>query len=226
MSGVSKRCRPEGFKLIRTKFLPDDHVVPVKGIPTTSVPRTLLDLGSVFPLEQVRSIARNAIARGLTTPAVLQSVLRSASAPGRPGSAAARALAREIEVEPDGQLSDSRLEDLMFEVICGAGLRIEPVRQNPIMDEGRQIARVDGEFIELGVVLEADGYEWHSALPEWLRDRRRQNAIVATGRVVLRFTFEDAERPQKFLRDLERTLEARAIQLGRTDLVPIRVRAH
>jgi very-short-patch-repair endonuclease len=211
LTTAQRRTRPSGFSVIRTSYLPDDHVVLLHGIPATSVPRTILDLGAVLRPGDVKRIAKDAMVRGLTAPGVLQEVLRDSCRPGRPGSAVARELIREIQ-STDGP-SESELEDEMFRLILEAGLE-EPVRQFRIYLDGIPIKRADGAYPRLLIALEADGYEWHSAKAEWLRDRRQQNLLTAMGWVVLRFTWEDAARPATFVACLRETLEARARLLG------------
>jgi hypothetical protein len=95
-------------------------------------------------------------------------------------------------------------------VISEAGLP-EPLRQYEVSAGGWSVGRVDGAYPDIMLALEADGYEWHSAKAEWLRDRRRQNALVALGWAVLRFTWEDAGRPMAFLGWLKGTIELRTV---------------
>jgi hypothetical protein len=90
----------------------------------------------------------------------------------------ARELTREIEATDAP--TESELEDEMFRVIGEAELP-EPRRQFLIYRYGIPISRADGAYPELRIALEADGYEWHSAMPEWFRDRRKQNLLIAMG---------------------------------------------
>jgi very-short-patch-repair endonuclease len=71
------------------------------------------------------------------------------------------------------------------------------------------VARLDAAYPALRIGIEADGYEWHSSPPDWLRDRRRQNALVSREWTILRFCREDAARPAPFVADLRRVYEAR-----------------
>lgn len=206
LTTANRRTRPGGFTVIRTNYLPDEHVVPVRGIPTTSVPRTILDLGGVLPEPQVRRIVRDALRLRKTSEPVLQEVFGEACRPGRPGSSVARRLLPELGSEAVPTESD--LEDEMLETIRRAGFP-RTARQLCIYDDDLFVARVDGAYPDLLVALEADGYEWHSAKPEWLKDRRRSNYLVSLGWVVLHFTWEDAARPASFLHALERTLALR-----------------
>lgn len=204
---ATRQNRPRGFTVIRTNYLPDDHVVPIHGIPTTSVPRTILDLGGVIPEDAVLRVAKDAIRLGKSSAPVLDEVFRDACRPGRPGSATARRLLGQFQ---GGEvITESELEESMFETIRLAGFP-RPARQLSIYDRDLFVARPDGAYQQLLIALEADGYEWHSAKPEWLRDRRRSNYLVSLGWVVLHYTWEDRDRPAQFLRALERTIEVRS----------------
>lgn len=51
--------------------------------------------------------------------------------------------------------------------------------------------RCDLADADLGVVLEADSFEWHGDRAALRRDTRRYNAMVINGWLVLRFSWED-----------------------------------
>ncbi|HZA19862.1 MAG TPA: hypothetical protein VE889_03320, partial [Actinomycetota bacterium] len=172
----SRRARPQGCKVIRTNFLPDDHVVTVHGIPVTSVPRTILDLAGVMPSPQALRVVKDAIRLNKTSPSVLAEVFKDSCRPGRPGSAVARSLLPSLDDE--GAITESDLEDSMLETIRKAGFPT-PIRQLRVFDGDLFIARLDGAYTDPLIALEADGYEWHSARPEWIKDRRRSNCLVA-----------------------------------------------
>lgn len=52
-------------------------------------------------------------------------------------------------------------------------------------------ARPDLVDVDLGVVVEADSFEWHGSRAALCRDARRYNRLVADGWTVLRFSWED-----------------------------------
>lgn len=68
------------------------------------------------------------------------------------------------------------------------GLRVEPQRLIPL-DSGW--VRPDLVDHDLGIVLEADSFEWHGDRAALARDARRYNRLVAAGWLVLRFSWED-----------------------------------
>ena len=77
--------------------------------------------------------------------------------------------------------------------LCGAGLA--PVPQHVVLDaHGRFVARVDLALPEQRLAVEHDGRAVHDRAEAFIADRRRQNALVAAGWTVLRFTAADLRR--------------------------------
>ena len=164
-----------------------------------------------MPSPQALRVVKDAIRLNKTSPSVLAEVFKDSCRPGRPGSAVARSLLPSLDDE--GAITESDLEDSMLETIRKAGFPT-PIRQLRVFDGDLFIARLDGAYTDPLIALEADGYEWHSARPEWIKDRRRSNCLVAMGWVILHYTWEDAERPGQFLNALERAIELRARQVA------------
>ena len=69
---------------------------------------------------------------------------------------------------------------------------LAPVPQHVVRDRlGGFLARVDLAFPHAGLAIEYDGRDAHGSHEAFIRDRQRQNALVAAGWTVLRFTAED-----------------------------------
>lgn len=181
-----------------TRYLPDEDVAGVDGIPATVPARTLLDLGSVCNLPVVRRAIQDAIGRRIATFGQLDDMLSRAGRRGRPGTAAFRSILESVEV--DRPAPESGLEDACLRIIRSAGFP-DPVLQHPVVIEGSR-KRLDLAYPKEKIAIEADGFEFHSSLVDFLRDRARQNALVALGWRILRFTSADAKRPNRFLADL------------------------
>lgn len=61
---------------------------------------------------------------------------------------------------------------------------------------GELIGVIDVAFPQLGIAIEVDGMAYHVDVDRFRGDRARQNALVALGWTVLRFTWADlTERP-------------------------------
>lgn len=80
---------------------------------------------------------------------------------------------------------ESRLRHWLHE----AGFPVVP--QVEVFDGTRWLARVDLALPELKIAIEYDGREVHDRDDVFVRDRRRQNALVAAGWLVLRFSAAD-----------------------------------
>lgn len=83
-----------------------------------------------------------------------------------------------------------------------AGLRVEP---------GVRIAGVGWVdlVVEGRVVVELDGFAYHSGRAEYREDRRRDRELVRQGYLVLRFTYEDVMRsPSMVVRAVQAVLTA------------------
>ena len=151
---------------------------------TTSLLRTVLDCARELPLREAVVICDAALRAGLET-----SELRAAALSARgPGSGAVRRVA---------DLADGRSESAIESCLRLLAQPLASVRSQVwIAGVGRVDLLVDG-----WLVLEADGYEFHRDRASYRNDRRRQNALVAAGYTLLRFTYED------IVHDEERVLE-------------------
>lgn len=186
-------------KIRRTNYLPDGDVVPMHGIPSTVPARTLLDLGGVVsPPTHLRAV-EDALVRKLVTPAQLWEMLDRTGACGRPGTAALRSALTSLDMTRPPP--ESVLEKRCLSAIESAGL-LRPRRQWWVTLTADWSVRIDLAYPGQLIGIEADGFQFHSARPDFERDRLRQNALVARGWRILRFTSADAERPSRFLKDL------------------------
>jgi very-short-patch-repair endonuclease len=160
----------------------------VKGsIPVTSVARTLLDLaGSIPPLELRRSYERAERLRLLNFREI------AAVLEAHPRRRGVRRLARIAAYDPSAAAqAASELELRFLDLIRGAGL---PTPQVNVLVEGYL---VDFHWPEAGLVVELDGYEFHSGRREFQRDREKITALQLAGLTVLPFTHHDVtRRPQ------------------------------
>lgn len=149
-----------------------------EGLPVTAPARTLLDLGAVVDM---RSLER-AVNKALVTRIVDERALRRAveRLRGRPGAAALKGVLDRL----DGpSLTRSEAEDRMRELLRRSGLPAP-----------RANARVGGYEVDLlwrdeRLVVEIDGYAFHSGRVAFERDRVRDADLQALGLRVLRVTW-------------------------------------
>ena len=176
---------PSKLTLYRTDQMPPDDVTRRRGIPVTSIERTLCDLGAVVDTATLRGCILRALQKGITHPDRLIRRHLELGGKGRPGSAAARKVLAEVDV--DLMLLESDLESALLALILEAGLP-RPVLQHPIQLDGRRY-RIDMAYPELMIAIEADGFVVHNGRSAFEDDRSRQNTLALAGWQVLRFTW-------------------------------------
>ena len=177
--------------------LPAGDRVVVDGIPCTSATRALIDCAPFVDEEMLETAFERARRMGLTSADAITARL----APGRPGSAAMRAVLAAVDARP----RESRLEVKLARLLRTSSLP-RPVSQFPV-----GTARVDFAWPALQLVCECDGFAWHGERLAWKRDRRRIAAIEAAGWRVVHVTWDDvSRRPIETLERLSIALEAAA----------------
>lgn len=167
--------------------IPKGDVEARQGVRCTSAARTLADLARVLPHVGAVCAMDAALREGVLEP---EDVMPLARARGR-GARALRAVAAACDPK-----SGSVLESLLRLALAAAELP-SPRTQYRIHDHEEEVARVDFCWPEHRLVVEADGYAFHSSRDDYRRDRRRMNELERLGWRVLRFSWEDVtQRPE------------------------------
>lgn len=181
----SRRTAP-GWRVVRAD-VPELEVLEEDGLRCTDAARTTRDLARVLPFPEAVAAADSALRQGIMSAEAVPLMLR---AQGR-GAAKVRRVGRHV----DG-LSGSVLESLLRVALAEAGIPA-PRTQHRILDEhGDEVARVDFCWPEQRLIVEADGFAFHSGREDYRRDRRRMNELERLAWRVLRFTWEDVtQRP-------------------------------
>lgn len=174
-----------------------------EGIPVTTIPRTVLDLACLLDRLPAVWVIDDAIRLSRCTRDEIARALRT----WRGGSGSG--LARIRLGEADG-LAESMLETAGRLALADAKLP-PPVAQFEVRaPNGQLVARLDHAYPYQRIALEYDGRSVHEAPAAVYRDRERQNALVALGWTVLRFTWWDVvEDPARFTRMVAGTLNDR-----------------
>jgi very-short-patch-repair endonuclease len=183
--------RIEGITTRRTRGAVEATVW--RGIPVTTVARTLVDLAAVLSAEDLARACHEAGVRYDTTPRQVEAVLAK-----RPNTKGARKL-REV-MRGDVRVTLSKLERMFLQRLEEAGL---PLPQTNRPAGGR---RVDCRWPEHRLTVELDGYRYHSSRHAWERDRRREREARARGDEFRRFTFGDVEEWPRWMRSELRAL--------------------
>lgn len=196
------RVRVPGWEVHRSDVPEDDLLLTPEGLRITSVPRTVVDLARALPLARAVAVGDSALRQRLDLEPGLRVALRSSR-----GSGAAQA-------HRVGRLLDPRagsvLESVLRVVLLEAGLPA-PRTQHEIRQGGRLVARVDFCWPAERLVVEADGFAFHSDRAAYRKDRERLNELALLGWRVLRFTWEDVMgRPEHVVGTVLRCLRAEA----------------
>jgi very-short-patch-repair endonuclease len=157
------------------------------GIPTTTPPRTLLDLAAVLDRTALQRAINEAEVLRLEGPFKL-----AQRHPTKRGTAALRTLAppshtkRELEARFVLFLNDRRF----------------PRPQTNVLIEGHE---VDAVWPDKRLIVELDSYTFHATRQAFEDDRRKDRHLVTAGWTVVRVTWRDLDDPEALEREL-RTL--------------------
>lgn len=199
--GVPRR---DGVVVRRTINLAPEDVTIVRGIPVTTLARTILDACAVVTSGQERMILR-AEQADLFDLVELHRVIERA--PGHRGTASL--LAALASLHPESAWTKSDLELAMLALCREYGL---PVPKSNRIVEGFE---VDFHWVADRVVGEADSWRFHKTRKAFQEDRRRDRVLQRAGYRVLRFTYDDVEhRPAAVADDLRAVLRGPATGSG------------
>lgn len=168
-----------GLRIYRVGSLERTDVRRVGEVRTTSPARTLFDLASILPAQDLERALADACARGLARDRELEQLLERSR--GRRG---VKVLRRLIELARDDGLSRSEAERKLNALVHAARL--------PKPKANAQLHGFEVDFLwrEQRVVVEVDGFAFHSSKRAFHRDRARDAMLNARGYAVTRITWE------------------------------------
>jgi very-short-patch-repair endonuclease len=176
-TGIGARV---GIKVRRTELREGD-VVMVRGLPATTIVRTLRDMSARLSLTEAVVLCDLALHAGLLTVAVLNEATAMSS--GLHGVVTLRKAMQHVE-----PAAESPMETRLRMLLVAAGLP-RPEAQVEIRDElMRFVGRLDLYYRAQRLGLEYDGATHRENLVE---DNRRQNRLLNAGVRLLRFTAGD-----------------------------------
>ena len=196
---VPRRLRPRDRIRPHIARVPEDERTVHAGIPTTSVPRTLLDLATLLQPSELRRAAEQAEALRLTSELPLVAVVQRHS--GRRGVGALRHAVGRGPLRP--VLPRSELERRFLAFLDDAELPTP--RVNHWIDVGDELIQADCAWPRACLIVELDGRRWHDSRAAFERDRRRDRRCLAAGWRVYRVTHEALTRERS---ELEQELRA------------------
>ena len=182
------RNRRTTFGLIHgSLFLPDRHVMVRKGVPVTTVARTIFDLAGIEHEDRVGRALDFAVSRRMCTLHQVNQVFFALAGQGRRGTVTMRTL---LEARGEGYVPPAtELERLGRRVFAEGGLPTPAFEVH--LGDADLIGRVDCLWRTARLVVELDGRRYHDGLSARESDRMRDNRLMAAGWRVLRFTWDD-----------------------------------
>jgi very-short-patch-repair endonuclease len=199
---VGRRVRRPGIVAHIVRSLSGDERTHIQGIPVTSPERTILDLARRLDTRALERTVAEAYANRVTHPHRLLALLDRH--PRRPGARRLRAV---VAAGAEAAATRSRAERALLALLRRAEL---PPPEVGVFVEGYE---VDFFWREERLVVEVDGFAYHTATRSFERDRRRDGALVAAGFRAIRVTWRQISRgPEAVV-----ALIAAALALGRTE---------
>jgi very-short-patch-repair endonuclease len=186
---TSTHRRVAGVITRRTRHPDPRDATTYRGIPATTIPRTLVDLAALLDEEQLARAVHEAEIRRVKPDAIERVLDRRHNWPG------ARKLRRVIWGEVP--LSLSRLEFSFIAVVRRARL--------PVPETNRKVGGhyVDCRWPAQRLTVELDSYRYHGSRHAYEQDRERERQARARGDEFRRYTWRDVdEDPEPMVMDL------------------------
>lgn len=190
----------EGLRLHQTRGLEPHEVGLEKGIPVTSIERTLLDLAGRMDAKRIERALVQADKSGNLSWSALAHILSKRR--GRKGAGRLRRIAAEVDPRAVETLSVTEIDFLALWRETGL-----PLPAVNVLVEGHL---VDFLWPRQKVVVETDSWGFHGDRPTFESDHQTDVDLVAAGYDVHRATYKMLERdPDPFLTNVRRALHAR-----------------
>lgn len=186
-----RRVRLDRVVVHRTLLLPAVDRDRVRGIPVTSIARTLVDASAGQDPDVVGQWIDQAMRDHGLQLMELESCLARLAGPGRRDVRAIRAA---LERRPVGyDPGESSLEARVVRIIATAGLP-PPILQHPVRRADGKLARIDVSYPWAMVALEPEGFAFHRDRTAFDRDRIRGAELTLLGWDVYRLTTAMSDR--------------------------------
>lgn len=198
---VGRRGRSRAAIEVHCALVAADERTVVRGIPVTTVARTIFDLAAIAPPRQVSRAMHEAEFRRLGDRVSLPDLLTRY--PGRRGTAV---IATTLATERIGSMiTRSRLEERFRDLIAAASLPVPAV--NVQLDVGDRLIEADCVWRAQRLVAELDGRAAHATVRAFEADRGRDRALAVAGWRTVRITWSQLHRePESVAADLRALL--------------------
>lgn len=191
------RGRKQERLSVHRQCLVPQETCDLDGLRVTTAPRTIVDRAGSLDGRGLRHLVERAQDRRLFDPKAMAAVLNRH--PGRSGTRALKSLIQLMQ--PDRDKARSHLERLFLSAIRATRLP-RPEVNHPINGKKRDFVWLDERL-----VVEVDGYAYHSSRAAKRRDHRRDRQLTGRGWRPVRFTYEDvALEPTQAMEELAELL--------------------
>jgi Protein of unknown function (DUF559)/Transcriptional regulator, AbiEi antitoxin len=193
----------EKVDLRRTRRLRAEDVTVLRGIPITTVARTLLDLAGCAGSRTVQRAVHEAEVLDLLDVSAVEATIRRN--PGRRGTRVLRAAVGVGAPDPSNGAMAMRFLELCSE----HGLPTP--RLGAHVDGGDRLYEVDALFVAERLIVELDGGRVHRTRRNFQTDRRRDSVLAAAGFQTLRYTWARmGDEPAEIAAEVLRVLALRS----------------
>jgi very-short-patch-repair endonuclease len=174
-----------GVRVFRNDDLDDGHLSTIRGLQTTSVERTIVDLAATLSLRHLEFIVDDLLADGRCKISDLRSVLDSIARRGKPGVRAMRTVLDDRTAVDENRTQLERAGNALLTEGGFVGYQSEfPIPWAPHR-------RFDIAFPDQQIAIEWDSRRWHTQKQAFQTDRERDRLAIEHGWRVLRFTWRD-----------------------------------
>lgn len=176
------------------------------GLRFVTAREALADCLTVLPPGAAADVLDSALQKRYVSPETIAEDLQSRVGRGRLNATGLRGL---LARATSGSRSEAEQKMARLLPRSGTGPWIP---NHPLLDAaGRVIAEIDFAHVELRIAIEVDGRAFHSDRTSFERDRWRQNALIVSGWLVLRFTWEQiTQRPHEVIAVIQAAVAQRA----------------
>ncbi len=200
VEGSRKRSPTAKIYFHRTRYLPHEHITKISSIPTTTVPRTVVDCASLLDRWTAMQLLDSCNASGTLWRAIHLTAIELSN-----GRAGVRAIAD--ATAPDGPARmRSALERHAAEALHSRG--VPSGEWNVVVHDARgRVREVDLCYRAHKLIIEFDGLRFHNRRATFRRDRATDRRLQLGGWRILRFTWQDVVyRPAAMAHEIMRAL--------------------
>lgn len=188
---VARNSPEKGSGGVRLHYanLPADEEVEVRGGRVTSPVRTAADCARSLPFDEALAVVDSALRSRTVTRAELLAAIKTGPRTGR--TRAARVI----------RAADARSDNPFESVLRAIALEVSGFSAQP---QGRVpgVGHADVADVRLRIALEAESWEFHGLREAFSYDIRRYTAMVRTGWLVARFTWDDVMHKPDYVREV------------------------